>query len=388
MPGVTGPEKDMSNTQECTRCVLNASIPGISFDARGLCSYCAEYDPLINQARYAPASRDRYLRQLIEDIKAEGRRRPYDCLIGLSGGVDSSYALYMAKELGLRPLAVHVDNGWNSELAVKNIENLVRLLNVDLETHVIDWEEFKGLQLAFFKASVVDIELLTDHAIIAGMYRQARKHRIRYVLTGDNIATECTLPPGWNHRKTDLRNIRAINRAHGGVRIKTFPTLSTVSMLLHQRLFRLHHVSFLSYFPYVKADAIALLENKLGWRPYPGKHCESVFTRFYQGYILPKKFGIDKRSIHFSRLICSGQMTKEEATAELQRSPYDPKLLVSDREYVLKKLGFSEAQFEAIMSAPIRPHRAYASDEKTIQKLMAARERSRFVLQRLRQAIA
>ncbi len=376
------------STRVCTRCVLDDKIPGISFNAEGLCSYCAAYDPLVAEERYAPASRDRYLQELVERIKIAGRNRPYDCLIGLSGGVDSSYALYAAKQRGLRPLAVHVDNGWNSELAVKNIENLVRLLNVDLETHVIDWDEFKGLQLAFFRASVVDIELLTDHAIIAGMYRQARKHRIRYILTGDNIATECALPPGWNHRKTDLRNIVSINRAHGNVRIKTFPTMSTLSMLAHQRILRINHISFLSYFPYVKKDAIALLEKELGWRPYPGKHCESVFTRFYQGYILPKKFGIDKRSIHVSRLICSGQMTKEEALAELRRSPYDPELLASDHVYVLKKLGLSESEFAALMNAPIKSHQAYATDESTIRSLVRIRRSGEGVLQRLRKTAA
>jgi len=363
-------------------------VPGTSFDSGGLCTYCRQYDPLIAQEQYAPATRGKYLEKILRDVRQAGAGRRYDCIIGLSGGVDSSYALYVAKQQGLRPLAVHIDNGWNSELAVKNIENLVRKLEIDLETHVIDWEEFKGLQLAFLRASVVDIELLSDHAILAGMYQQARKHRIRHILTGDNIATECALPPGWNHRKTDLRNIRAIGRAHGSVRIRTFPTLSTVSMWAHRRVLGIHNVPFLCYLPYVKTDAIAALEKDLGWRPYSGKHCESIFTRFYQGYILPTKFGIDKRSVHFSRLICSGQMTKDEAIAELKRSPYDPEMLKLDREFVIKKLGLSESEFEAIMSAPIKPHDAYATDERLVRTLLDARRRSRNLFGRLRQLAA
>jgi N-acetyl sugar amidotransferase len=372
----------------CVRCVLDSEVPGISFDSDGLCSYCREYDPLVLREEYAPDTRGAYLKKLIDSIRQRGSGHRYDCVIGVSGGVDSSYALYVAKQHNLRPLAVHVDNGWNSELAVKNIESLVRDLGVDLETHVIDWEEFKALQLAFFRASVVDIELLSDHAINAGMYLMARKHRIRYILTGDNIATECGLPPGWNHRKTDLANIRAIIRAYGDVRIKTFPTLSTVSMWMHQRIFGIGHVAFLSYFPYVKAEAIATLEKELGWRPYGGKHYESIFTRFYQGYILPTKFGIDKRSIHFSRLICSGQMTKEAALEELRRSPYDPELLNQDREFVLKKLGISESEFAALMKAPIRSHDAFSTDRRVVQTLLHARQRSRRIVQRLRRSAA
>jgi N-acetyl sugar amidotransferase len=374
--------------QVCVRCVLDASVPGISFDAVGMCSYCRAYDPLVSQGEYAADTRDRNLERLLDEVRRAGSGRPYDCIIGVSGGVDSSYALYAAKKRGLRPLAVHIDNGWNSELAVKNIESLVRTLGIDLETHVIDWEEFRALQLAFLRASVIDIELLSDHAIIAGMYRQARKHRVRYILTGDNIATECALPPGWNHRKTDLRNIRAINRAHGKVRIRSFPTLSTVAMWVHQRVLGIHHVAFLSYFPFVKADAIAVLEKELGWRAYGGKHYESVFTRFYQGYILPTKFGIDKRSIHLSRLVCSGQVSREDALAELKRSPYDPELLKSDHEFVLKKLGISEKDFAALMKAPTRPHNAYATDERVVNTIIDARRRSRLILARMRRSAA
>jgi N-acetyl sugar amidotransferase len=386
--GREGEEGKILSSQVCARCVLDANVPGISFDAGGLCSYCRAYDPLIAREEYAPNTRDKHLQVLLRAVKAAGRGRSYDCLIGVSGGVDSSYALYMAKRHGLRPLAVHVDNSWNSELAVKNIENLVRLLGVDLETHVIDWQEFRELQLAFLRASVVDIELLSDHAILAGMYHHARKHRIRYILTGDNIATECALPPGWNHRKTDLRNIRSIIRAHGKVRIKTFPTLSTVSMWVHQRALGIHHVSFLSHFHYVKAEAIATLQKELGWRAYGGKHYESVFTRFYQGYILPTKFGIDKRSIHLSRMICSGQITKDAALEELSHSPYDPELLKTDHEFVLKKLGISEAEFASLMRAPVISHARYGSDERLVNTILAARRRSRRFIDRFRRSAA
>jgi hypothetical protein len=283
----------------------------------------------------------------------------------VSGGVDSSYIAYVAKnELGLRPLAMHVDNGWNSELAVQNIEQIVKKLGIDLVTHVIEWPQFRAAQLSLVRASVVDIELVSDHAILAGLFATARHHRIPTIVTGDSFLTEATLPKTWNHRKTDLRNLRAIHRRFGGgVPIDTIPQLGTLGMWLHQRLLGIRIVGLLSYVPYVKADAIATLERELGWRAYGGKHYESIITRFYQGYILPKKFGIDKRRLHFSRLVCSGQMTREAALRQLETDPYDRELRDSDREFVLKKLGLSDAEFDRILAEEPRSHHDYPSDE-------------------------
>lgn len=355
----------------CTRCVMDESAPDLTLDEAGVCRYCRDFD----RQRAKPGQDPESLRLAgdawVARIKSAGRFRRYDCVMGLSGGADSSYALLLAKRLGLRPLAVHVDNGWNSELAVMNIENLVRKLNVDLHTVVIKWNEFRELQLAFLRAGVVDLELPSDHAIIAGLVKTAWRHLIRYVASGDNSATETTLPPGWNHRKTDLRNLKAIHDAHTHESLASFPTLSTLGLLFSQRVLRQEWFPLLSYYPYVKHEAIAELSRELGWRPYPGKHGESIITRYYQAWILPKKFGFDKRRIHLSRLICAGQTTRAEALAELEKPPYDPEHMALDREFVIKKFRITEREFEQLMLAPPHQHSEFASEDAWLPKLFA-----------------
>lgn len=352
----------------CARCVLDDSA-NVTFDADGVCSFCHFLDA---RTPVAPvADRERELERVLGEIKRAGKGSRYDCVIGLSGGIDSSYAALVAVRLGLRPLAVHVDNGWNTEMAVLNIERLVRGLSLDLVTHVIDWEEFRGIQLSLLRAGVVDLELVSDHAIAAGMYKTARRHRISYIVTGDNDATESVLPDGWNHRrKSDLRNIRAINGAYERASMKTFPQLSSLGTLLHQRLLGIRAVGLLSYVDYRKDRAFTELEEAIGYRRYAGKHFESVITRFYQGYILPVKFGIDKRRYHYSLLIRSSQMTREEALADLEKPPYDPRLAAADKIYVAKKFGITVAEFDAMMKAPPRPHSDFASDEALMQRLL------------------
>lgn len=384
-----------ASPRTCTRCILDTSVPSVVLDESGLCSSCRHYDEIMRRPEYAPATRGRHLDRIVQDLKEIGRgrvhpfgpRRKYDCVIGLSGGADSSYAAYVAKrELGLRPLAVHVDNGWNSELAVKNIECLVKGLDLDLVTWVIDWEEFRGVQLSFLKAGVVDLELPSDHAIIAGLYHAARRHRIPAIVSGDNWATEATLPPGWNHRKTDLRNLHAINGAFERATLETFPTLSTVGMLFQQKVMRMRHVPLLAYVDYDKKKAIEVLSRELSWRPYGAKHFESIITRFYQGYILPTKFGIDKRRFHFSRLICSGQMTKEEALRELEAPPYDAALVREDKEYVAKKFGLSTAEFDRLMGEPPKKHLDYPSDERLLDGLFKTKALLKKAVSRFRPA--
>lgn len=368
---------------ECRRCVMDSSAPDLDLDDAGLCRYCRQYDAIVSKgSEFSPERRDANRERLLEEIRAAGRGHRYDCVVGLSGGADSSYAAYLARKHGLRPIAVHVDNGWDTELAVMNIENIVRKLDIDLYTWVIDWEEFRELQLAFLRASVVDLELPSDHAIIAGMYATARRFGVRYILSGDNYATEATLPPGWNHRKTDLVNLRAIHRAFSKRGLSTFPQLSTLGMMFHQRVLGIRYLPFLSYFPYVKTEAIAALTRDLDWREYGGKHHESIITRFYQGYILPTKFGIDKRRLHLSRLICSGQVTKAEALDELARPHYSPELQAQDNAYVAKKFRITEAEFDAMMREAPVSHYAYASDEAVLQAGIGAKRRLRSLLGR------
>jgi N-acetyl sugar amidotransferase len=356
---------------------MDESAPALDLDASGLCRYCRQYDAIVAHGEFSGARREENRRALLASVRAAGKGRRYDCVVGLSGGADSSYAAYLARKEGLRPVAVHVDNGWDTELAVMNIENLVKKLDLDLFTWVIDWDEFRDLQVAFLRAGVVDLEMTSDHAIIAGMYATARRFGVRYILSGDNFTTEATLPPGWNHRKTDLRNLRAIHDRFTRTPLRTFPQLSTLGMLFHQRVLGITYVPFLSYFPYVKKEAIATLSRELGWREYGGKHHESIITRFYQGYILPTKFGIDKRRLHLSRLICSGQLTRAEALHELTQPHYSPRLQEEDLAYVTKKLGLSEDEFRAMMREPPVPHSAFPSDEAVLQAGITAKQRLR-----------
>jgi len=284
--------------------------------------------------------------------------------VGVSGGVDSSYALYLAVKSGLRPLAVHLDNGWNSELAVHNIATLVRTLGVDLYTHVIRWEENRDLQRAFMAAHVIDIEMLMDSAMLATNFRAARKFGVRFILSGSNSTTEgMVMPAGWNHHKWDARNARAIHGRFGTRRVPSHPLYSLREMFLDRHVRRIRWLSFLDYFDYRKADAVELLQRELGYKPYPYKHYESVFTRFYQGEILPRKFGVDKRRLHLSALVVSGQMTRGEALAMLDAPPYpDAAQLREDREFVGKKLGYSPEEMETYLAAPPVPHSAYPSE--------------------------
>ncbi len=369
----------------CTRCIMDTAAPKIKFDETGRCNYCTEYIALINEAERNQTQKEKGLIGLIDRIKKEGRNKEYDCIVGVSGGLDSSYVLYISKKLGLRALAVHMDNGWNSELAVSNIEKLCRNLNVDLYTCVLDWETFKNLQIAFFKANVIDIEMLTDHAIAATLYEIALKRKIKYILAGTNLANEgMRMPPGWTHFKRDLWNIKGIYKKFGdSKRIKNFPTIGITKTLKYMFVNRIKWISILNYVTYNKEEAIAMLNNEIGWRPYEKKHYESVFTRFYQGYILPTKFGVDKRKLHYSTLICSGQISRDEAMELMKNPPYENnQLLQEDKNFVLKKLGFTSGEFENYLHAPPVSHTHYPSNKWIYGLLLKAQRFMRSFLRR------
>jgi N-acetyl sugar amidotransferase len=350
--------------RQCSVCVLDTNDdPFMTFDEHGACNYFHQYKKAIAQHLPRPETRKQALEILVDNIRKTGKGKPYDVVIGVSGGVDSTYVALLVKELGLRALAVHCDNGWNSELAVKNIENTVNRLGIDLYTYVIDWREFRDLQRAFIQASVVDIELASDHAIFATLFKQAAKHRIRHIFSGTNVTTECTLPLHWIWNKADHVNIQDIHRRFGTTQLKSYPFLDWRIKRLQQMTGRITQTSILHYVDYIKAHVKQSIITNLGWRDYGGKHYESIFTRFYQGYILPQKFGIDKRKAHLSDLIFAGQITKQQAIEELNTPPYDPDQLKVDREFVLKKLGYSEEEFQAIMALPIRSHQDYATEK-------------------------
>jgi N-acetyl sugar amidotransferase len=348
--------------KECVNCLLtNSDSEDITFNSKGVCNYCVSYEKK-HLATKSKTDRSKDLKQLVEQIKTVGKGKQYDCIIGVSGGIDSTYVAYLSKQLGLRPLAVHLDYGWNSELAVTNINATLQKLGIDLFTYVINWEEIKDLQLAFLKASVVDIELINDFAIFAALHNEAHKRGVKYVLNGMNIETEGEkLPKGWAHEKFDQLNILSIHKRFGKVKLKSYPKLSYFKRYYLTVIYKLKWLPILNYVSYNKAEVKDLMIKELGWRDYGGKHFESIFTRFYQAYILPNKFHIDKRKFHLSVLICSGQITKEEALIEMQKPIYDPQLLKEDYDFVLKKLGLSESEFEAILDLPIKDHLDYDS---------------------------
>lgn len=361
----TGMKEQGVHFRRCALTVMdNIADPDITFDEHGVCNYYHEYHEAARQLLLPEPQRSKTLEQIIDKIKTEGKNKQYDCLIGVSGGVDSTYVAWLVKKWGLRPLAVHLDNGWDSELAVMNIENIIRKLGIELYTLVVNWEEFRDIQLAYLKASVVDIEVVSDHAIFSTMYRLAKEYKIPYILSGTNVVTEYIMPASWLYSKMDFANLKHIHDAYGSVKRNTYPSYNFFKHVFYSTVLRLNPISILNYIDYDKQQAKDTIKKELEWRDYGGKHYESIFTKFYQAYILPQKFGIDKRKAHYSTLICSGQMSREEALYELEKPLYPEEELKSDKEYVLKKLGLSESEFDAIMQMPPRKHSDFKSDLK------------------------
>lgn len=347
----------------CAKTVMDDSDPDIVFDENGVSNhYHSAVARLAEKCFRGPDGLPR-LQAYIERIKEDGKGKEYDCILGVSGGVDSTYAAVLAKEHGLRPLAIHLDNGWNREAAVFNVEQLLRRLDIDLYTHVVDWREIKALQRALFRASVANVEVVTDHAINALLYQQAYKRGIRWIVTGANLETESILPTAWGYDLRDSRNIRALYRRFGdGVPLKTYPMASALEFFFYLAVARIKSLQILNYGPYNKAEILARLSKDFGYKPYERKHGESRFTRFFQEYYLPTKFGFDKRKAHFSSLIASGQMSREQALADLNKPLYQPDDQVIDIEYVTKKLGFTQQEWEEIMRAPIRKATDFEND--------------------------
>jgi N-acetyl sugar amidotransferase len=340
---------------------MDTTDPDIVFTETG-CNHCDNAIKVLANLEITKSGDQAFL-QTISKLKDAGRGKAYDCIIGLSGGVDSSYVAYLLKKNGVRPLAVHLDNGWNSELAVKNVENIVRKLEIDLTTHVIDWPEFRDLQRSFFKAGVIDIEMLTDHAILACLFQTANKNKIKQIVLGNNYATETSMPAAWVHRKSDFTNLKSIHDRYGTMKIRTFPALGTLKLFFMRYALNYNCSNLLDTISFDKEAALKILEQELDYKRYPFKHYESVFTRFYQGYILPRKFGVDKRRAHYSALISSGQLKRVDALKLLEKPLYDGQMLTQDKVFVLKKLGYSETDFENYLKAPNAPHALFASDK-------------------------
>jgi N-acetyl sugar amidotransferase len=353
---------------------MDTTDPDIWFDDDGVSSHVHRFEKeMAGEVRAAQAGeRLAELDELVARVKKDGKGKPYDCVIGVSGGVDSSYLALQAVKLGLRPLAVHFDSGWNSELAVDNIHNLVTKLGLDLYTHVVDWREMKDLQLSFFKASVANADTPTDHAFGWVAYSQAKKYGIKYILSGSNYVSESILPTSWGYDSGDVKHLLAIQKQFGTVKLKTYPLMGLVKRnLWYPEVRRIRTVALLNYMPYYYAEAKRTIAEELGWRDYGGKHYESVFTRYFQGYYLPQKFGFDKRLAHYSSLILSEQMTRDEAFAMLESTNYPEKLRKQDHEFIAKKLGITVEQLEDINRMPPVHYTAYANAEASTARLFA-----------------
>lgn len=350
----------------CSNCVMDTSDSRIVFDKQGVCDHCNDFHNNIRPNWHPDDIGRLQLQNIVSDIKKSGTKNDFDCLLGLSGGVDSSYMLHLVvKEFGLRPLVFHTDGGWNSELAVHNISNLVDKLGLDLYTEVINWEEMRDFQLTFFKSGVPHIDIPQDHAFIATMYKFAAKYNIKYILNGGNISTECVRNPmEWLYYGTDMAQIKDIIRRFGTVKMKTYPFSPIFRHKFYLRYIRgVKVIKPLNYLPYVKSEAVTLLEREYGWKVYPQKHFESRFTRFYEGYWLPERFGFDTRRVQFSSLILTGQMTREEALERLARPAYDPETIKDEFNYIATKLGITPDELRHYFTMPKKFYWDYKNHE-------------------------
>ena len=366
--------------QCCTRCVMDTTDPEIVFDEQGVCSHCHRFDERARREWFPNEEGRQRWEAMVQRIKASGKGREYDCILGLSGGVDSSYLAIKIQEWGLRPLVVHVDAGWNSELAVANIEAVVKHFGYDLHTHVVDWEEMRDLQLAYLRAAVANQDVPQDHIFFASLYHFATKNDIQYILSGGNLATEGIFPLSWHGSAMDAINLKAIHRRYGKLPLKNYKTISFMDYYFWYPLVKkMRTVRPLNYMVYDKAVALAELQETIGYKPYPRKHGESIFTKLFQNYYLPKKFGMDKRRPHLSSLIVSGQMTREKAIEELDEPLYGPAELEVDITYFCKKLRISREEFHALMQAPIHHYTDFPnwnSRHRILKRLQGALARA------------
>jgi len=345
---------------------MDTSDPGITFDAAGVCDQCNSFTRNVIPHWHTDARGRAELDAIVEKIKAAGKGKDFDSILGMSGGVDSSYLVYIAKEvLGLRPLVFHVDAGWNSQIAVNNIEKLVDGLGLDLFTEVIDWEEMRDLQLAYFRSGIPGIDIPQDHAFVSTMYKFAEKHGVQYILNGGNHATEGIRNPlEFFYYGTDLALLRDIHRQFGSRPLKNYPLSSALRHKFWLKYVkRVNVVKPLDYVPYVKEDAMNFLVERYGWQKYPQKHFESRFTKFFESYWLPTRFGFDTRRVQFSSLIVSKQMKRDDAVERLKKLPYDPETVDQDFEYVATKLGITVAELRSYHTAPLKTHRDYKNQE-------------------------
>lgn len=356
------------NYKVCTRCVMDTTDPVITFDEQGVCDHCHDFDANVKPNWHTDEKGKQELNVLIKKIKDAGKGKEFDCLLGLSGGLDSSYMLHMAvRKFGLRPLVFHVDGGWNSELAVHNINVMIDKLGLDLYTEVINWEEMKNFQLALFKSGMPHLDMPQDHAFFATMYHFAEKHNIPYILNGGNFSTECVqYPMEWFYYATDIRLIKDVLKQFGTRKMDSYPFSSVFRHKIYLKYLKgVHVVKPLNHHPFLKKEAISLLENEYNWRSYPQKHFESRFTKFFEGYWLPERFGYDTRRVQLSSLILTNQMSRAEAMDILAHPSYDPATIDEEFSYIATKLGITSEELRSYFTMP----KKYYWDYKNQQNL-------------------
>tara|TARA_B100001287_G_C22674226_1_gene526854 strand:- start:922 stop:2055 length:1134 start_codon:yes stop_codon:yes gene_type:complete len=348
----------------CENCVMDTTDAQITFDKDGICDHCRTFHSDILPNWDTSPKGEKILQKKINMIKHAGRKNDFDCILGVSGGIDSSYLLYkVVSDFGLKPLVFHVDAGWNSQIAVNNIEKLIDKLNLDLFTEVINWEEMKALQLSFFKSGVPHIDVPQDHAFFASMYKFASKYKVKNILTGGNFSTECVRnPTQWMYYQSDSVQLKDIHSKFSDYKLSTFPMTSILWHKLFLPYFKgIKVIRPLDYFPYEKHKATKLLVEKFNFQEYPQKHFESRFTRFYESYWLYKRFGFDTRKVQYSSLILTKQMSRDDALLKLSKPPYDEATIRNDFEYIANKLGISVEELEGYMNLPLKSYNDYKS---------------------------
>jgi N-acetyl sugar amidotransferase len=358
--------------QICAKTIMDTSDPHISFDENSISNHYWDFHNQVKPNWYPNENGNKILEEKIEAIKRAGKGKDFDCILGLSGGVDSSYMLHkVVNDFGLRPLVFHVDGGWNSELAVHNIQVLVDKLGLDLFTEVINWEEMKDFQLAWFKSGVPHIDIPQDHAFVAVLYKFAEKYKIKTILNGGNISTECVMRPlQYFYWGTDMKHINDVISRFGSIPMKTYPFSNVFRHKIYLKYFKNVGVfKPLNFMPYTKELAINTLQNEYSWKPYKQKHFESRFTKFFEAYWLPTRFGFDVRRVNLSSLILTDQMTREEALNEMENLPYDKNNIDNEFEYIATKLGISVNELREYHQMPLKFYSDYKNQHKILKRI-------------------
>jgi len=355
--------------QQCVRCVMDTTDPEIQFDRDGICNHCTNFLKRREEVKAMKKFGSEHMEELLQRIKESGRGNKYDVVLGISGGGDSCYAGYILKQFGIRTLLVHMDNGWNSDDSTINIKKVAKELGFDYESYVLNWEEFRDIQLAFLRASVVEAETPTDIAIPGALHRIASKNKIKYIISGGNLATEGILPKVWHYNAKDTKYFNYLVSTFGTKKPRRFPNFGFATELYYKLVRRIRIIYLLNYVDYDKGEAMKLLKEKLGWKDYGGKHHESRFTKFVQSYLLPKKFNLDYRKATFSSQICAGVLTREKAIEALKAPIYDEQDMEREKEYIAKKLGISQEELNQIIELPGKYYYEYPNDERKLNFL-------------------